>query len=88
MVDVFLCSFVDGCDGLFIAGIDALEGLAILAFDEFIVDEAVAIIVSVEFLVGFDFLMRGSSMTTAARRTTVAALSRLGLMRTERLTVQ
>ena len=40
VVDVFLGGFVDGDDGLLGGGVDALEGLAILAFDELIVDES------------------------------------------------
>jgi len=43
MVDIFLCSFVDGCDGLLGGGVDALKCLPILALDEFVVDESVAV---------------------------------------------
>lgn len=38
-VDIFLGGFVDGCDGLLVGGIDCVEGFAIDAFDEFVVDE-------------------------------------------------
>lgn len=30
---------MDGCDGLLVCGIDGVEGFAINAFDEFVVDE-------------------------------------------------
>lgn len=46
MVDIFFCSFVDFTDGFLGGGIDGLEGLAILAFDKLIVDEAAIIEVS------------------------------------------
>ena len=38
-VDIFLCGFVDGDNGLLGRGIDGLKGLALGAFDEFVVDE-------------------------------------------------
>lgn len=40
MVDIFFCGFVDFADGFLGGRVDGLEGLAILAFDELIVDEA------------------------------------------------
>jgi len=46
VVDVFLRSFVDGYDGLFVARVDALERLAILAFHKLVVDETMAVMVS------------------------------------------
>lgn len=39
MVDIFLGSFVDGDDWLLGGRVDALKGLAIDTFDEFVVDE-------------------------------------------------
>lgn len=41
VVDILLGGLVDGHDGLLGGGVDALEGLAILAFYELVVDEAV-----------------------------------------------
>ena len=40
-VDVFFGGFVNGYDGLLGGRVDGLEGFAILAFDEFVVDESV-----------------------------------------------
>lgn len=39
-VDIFLGGLVYGCDGLFSARVDRLEGLSIYSFDKLIVDEA------------------------------------------------
>ena len=39
-IDIFFGGFVNGCDGLLGGGIDGLEGLAVNAFDEFVVDES------------------------------------------------
>lgn len=49
VVDIFFCSFVDFADGFLGGGIDGFEGLAILAFDKLIVDEAAIIEVSLLF---------------------------------------
>lgn len=40
MVDILLRGFMDFTDGFLGGGIDGLESLAILAFDELVVDEA------------------------------------------------
>lgn len=40
MVDIFFCGFVDFADGFLGGWVDGLEGLAILTFDELVVDEA------------------------------------------------
>ena len=40
MVDIFFCGFMDFANGLLGGGVDALESLAILTLDEFVVDEA------------------------------------------------
>lgn len=40
MVDIFLCGFMDFADGFFGGWVDGLESLAILAFNELVVDEA------------------------------------------------
>ena len=42
MVDVFFCGLMDMADGFLGGRIDGFEGLAILAFDELVVDEAAA----------------------------------------------
>ena len=47
MVDIFFCGFVDFANGFFGGGVDGFEGLAILAFDELIVDEAAITRVSI-----------------------------------------
>jgi len=51
-VDIFLGGFVDGHNGLLGGRVDRLECFAVYAFDEFVVDEAVASTVSVRFVVG------------------------------------
>ncbi len=40
MVDIFFGGFVDRADGFLGGGVDCLESLAILAFNELVVDEA------------------------------------------------
>lgn len=40
MVDIFFSGFVDFADGFLGGGVDGLESLAILTFDELVVDEA------------------------------------------------
>ena len=40
MVNIFFCGFMDFADGFLGGGVDGLESLAILAFDELVVDEA------------------------------------------------
>ena len=40
MVDIFLCGFVDFADGFLGGGVYGLESLAVLAFDELVVNEA------------------------------------------------
>lgn len=47
VVDIFFCGFVDFADGLLGGWVDGLEGLAILAFDELVVDEAAITRVSI-----------------------------------------
>ena len=42
MVDVFFCGLMDCADGFLGGRIDGFESLAILAFDELVVDEAAA----------------------------------------------
>lgn len=43
MVDIFLSGFVDFADRFLGGWVDGLEGLAILTFDELVVDEAAII---------------------------------------------
>ena len=42
MVDIFLCGLMNVADGFLGGRIDGFESLAILAFDEFVVDKAAA----------------------------------------------
>ena len=42
MVNIFFCGLMNCADGFLGGRIDGLEGLAILAFDEFVVDKAAA----------------------------------------------
>ena len=41
MVDIFFCGFMDCANGFLGGRVDGFEGLAILTFDELVVDEAV-----------------------------------------------
>lgn len=75
VVDVFLCGFVDGYDGLFGRGIDALKGLAILAFHKFVVDEAEWVMISKESFGGVVFAVRGIGLTAARRLPATTAQS-------------
>lgn len=45
-VDVFLCAFVDGDDGLLVVRVDCFEGLPVNTFDEFVVDEPCTMLVT------------------------------------------
>ena len=40
VVDIFFRGFMDFADGFLGCGVDGLKGLAILAFDELVIDEA------------------------------------------------
>lgn len=42
MINVFFCGLVDCADGFLAGRIDGFESLAILAFDELVVDKAAA----------------------------------------------
>ena len=44
---------MDGCDWLLCGGVDALEGLAVNAFHEFVIDEAIVrLVVSISSMAG------------------------------------